>query len=91
MCKSLKWDVNFMWDADVTPYYGCENCRGVLEPDVIINGEFVPMSPGRDVHGYHITGMMLPISKPPAEMYKRSQSMGIKNFYNILLGVIILS
>ena len=84
--QSLKWDVNFMWDADKHPYYGCENCRGVLEPDTIINGEFVPMSPGRDVHGYHITGMMLPISKPPAEMYKRSQSMGTKNFYNILLG-----
>ena len=84
--QSLKWDTNFMWDADKKPYYGCEKCRGALDPEQIINGEFVAMSPGRNVHGYHVTGMMLPISKPPAAMYERSQNMLLKNFYNILLG-----
>ncbi len=86
--QNLKWDANLMMDADGQPYYGCEKCRGILSPDEIINGEYVAMSPEKtkDVHGYHVTGMMMPISKPPAYMFQRSQNMILKNFYNILLG-----
>ena len=84
--QNLRWDVNFMSDADGNVYYGCEKCRGFLDPDCIINGEFVAMEPRRNVHGYHVTGMMMPLSKTPAYMYERSQNMSTKNFYNLLLG-----
>ena len=85
--QSLKWDVNLMLDQDNRPYYGCEKCRRVLTPEAIINGEYVAMHPGRNVHGYHVSGMMLPLSKPPAYMYQRYQTMdSVKNFYNVLLG-----
>jgi hypothetical protein len=85
--QSLIWDKNLMFDAEGLPYYGCEKCRGVLNPDVILNGEFVPMKPSRSVHGYQITGMMMPLSKTPAFMYNRFRSMTKrKNFYNLLLG-----
>jgi len=84
--QSMKWNANFMLDADEKPYYGCEKCRGVLPAENIINGEFVAMYPSRNVHGYHITGMMMPISKPPAFMYARYLTVKRKNFYNLFLG-----
>lgn len=84
--QSLKWDVNFMFDKAHEPYYGCEKCRGVLPPDAIIDGEFVAMAPSKTVHGYHITGMMLPLTKPPSFMYDLYQKMQKKNFYNLYLG-----
>jgi hypothetical protein len=84
--QSLNWDNNFMIAKDSTPYYGCSKCKRVLSPETIIDGEYVPMFPSRTVHGYHVSGMMLPLSKPPALMYERFKSTHPKNFYNLVLG-----
>jgi len=84
--QSLKWDVNLMFDKNDHPYYGCEKCRRDLTPEAIINGEYVAMYPSRLVHGYQVSGMMLPLSKPPVYMYQRFKTMKRKNFYNLLLG-----
>jgi hypothetical protein len=84
--QSLKWDANFMMDSEDQPYYGCEKCRGVLTVEAIIGGEFVAMYPSRLVHGYHVTGMMMPISKPPLFMQNEYKRMTRKNFFNLYLG-----
>jgi hypothetical protein len=84
--QNLEWDKNLMHDQAGEPYYGCEKCHRDLGVEAIINGEYVAMYPGKPVHGYHVSGMMLPISKPPAYMVDRYKHSKIKNFYNLLLG-----
>lgn len=84
--QKLDWDKQFQIKEGLA-YYGCTKCGKELTAEAILNGEWVAMKPSKDVHGYHITGMMLPLSHPPQYMYKKYKNTDkLKNFYNLLLG-----
>lgn len=83
--QHLEWDTHFQIDEGVA-YYACKKCGGVIEADDIVEGEWVAMRPSRGVHGYHVSGMMLPYSHPPQSMYNEYQRRQLRNFYNLLLG-----
>lgn len=84
--QTLEWDKTLAFDKEHTPYYGCEKCRGVLSPECIIDGHWVPTAISA-VHGYHVSHLMHPISKPPAVLYHESCTMKPRNFANLRLGI----
>lgn len=83
----LNWESNFTPNPE--PRYICFQCHNTLSPEVIINGKWVPLYPGRDIVGYHISNMMLPLSRPPKSLWKEYESgiLSKKSFYNLMLGL----
>ena len=86
-CQLLDWDINFRQEPH--PRYVCRKCEAELSPDVISSGQWIPLYPGKSVQGYHVTHMMMPISRPPKIMAAElnSNKMSKKNFYNLRLGI----
>ena len=84
--QMLDWEKNFLPDP---PRYVCASCHNLLPDDTIINGKWVAMYPGRDITGYHVSNMMMPISRPPKELYTElsSNRLSTKNFYNLRMGL----
>ena len=83
----LDWDRHLIVDErDERPYYACEKCSEEFAIDAIINGTWVPMNPESDTHGYHVSHMMLPFTRPVDKLYEESKVMDVRTFYNLRLG-----
>ena len=44
------------------------------------------MNPESDTHGYHVSHMMLPFTRPVDKLYEESKVMDVRTFYNLRLG-----
>jgi hypothetical protein len=84
--QHLDWESNFRLEP--SPRYVCRKCESDLSPDVINSGKWIPLYPGRDTQGYHVTDMMMPVSRPPKMLLSElNTKMSKKNFYNLHLGM----
>ena len=84
----LDWDVNVVRDyKDGKPAYVCAKCREPLRAEDITEGQWVSQRQGDiDVHGYHVSHMMMPISRPLEDLLVDEATMSQRNFYNLRLG-----
>lgn len=83
--QMLDWEKTLNFDRDGQPFFGCVKCRLPLDPEAIINGQWIPTATSV-IHGYHVSHMMLPLSKPAPILYQQSLGMKSKNFANLRLG-----
>lgn len=85
--QKLDWEINFTEIPE--PRYICYRCQRDIEVDAIVNGEWVDEFPGRDIHGYHVSHMMMPITRPPSKLSLdlSSNRLSKRNFYNLKLGL----
>lgn len=80
----LDWNIHLV--REKVPYYECDKCHQVLRIEDIVNGEWIAQSPSSNIHGYHISHMMMPISRPPAKLIEEEIVMDTRTFYNLRLG-----
>lgn len=85
--QELEWDDQFVDPGgDEKPYLACIGCRKKLKPEDIVTGRWVITNPGSEVHGYHVSHMMLPYTRPIEVLAQESKIMDKKTFYNLRLG-----
>lgn len=81
----LDWEIN-LHNGEDGIYYVCSKCKEMLSVEAITNGSWVAQNEKSDIHGYHVSHMMLPITRPPEKLYEESLVMDRKTFYNLRLG-----
>jgi hypothetical protein len=84
--QKLDWDSNVLFEGDEEPVVVCSSCHNELPIDSIVNGRWVSQNPDSDTHGYHITHLMLPITRPIARLVDEAKVMDQKTFHNLRLG-----
>lgn len=84
----LTWEGNLKTKDNTFVYYGCVRCHQLLPNDVIINGKWEAMSPGKGKPvGFHITQMMLPLLHTAPSLSRAfNKALSQKSFYNLNLG-----
>jgi hypothetical protein len=82
----LDWEVHLATPEGKDPYYACEKCREPIRADDIINGKWAVTNPQSNTHGYHVSHMMLPITRPPRELLAEKNVMDTRTFHNLRLG-----
>jgi len=82
----LDWELNVARPDGKDPYYMCSGCHEKLAFDDITNGFWVPTGIESDVHGYQVSHMMMPISRPLELLIRDERTMDRKTFYNLRLG-----
>jgi len=85
--QELDWeDQLIVPDRKGEPYLACIHCREELRKEDIVNGQWVVTNPGSEVHGYHVSHLMLPYTRPLDMLVQESKVMDTKTFYNLRLG-----
>jgi len=84
----LEWEVHLIRpdSADDEPYYACEACKEQFRLEDIIDGKWAITNPDSDIHGYHVSHMMLPLTRPPKQLLAEEAVMDTRTFYNLRLG-----
>lgn len=83
--QELDWDEQLVRDA-VEPYLACNKCRDAILPGDITDGRWVITNPGAEAHGYHVSHLMLPYTRPISDLLREEKVMDKKTFYNLRLG-----
>jgi len=69
--------------------YICRKCKGIIDDDARLNGEWVAEYPGRDWSGYHISQLIAPWITA-AEIIEQEQTKSQEYFYNFVLGLPVI-
>ena len=83
--QELEWEDQFVDTGDGV-YLACSGCREKLREEDIVNGTWVVTNPGSEVHGYHVSHLMLPYTRPLEVLAQESKVMDKKTFFNLRLG-----
>ena len=67
----------------------CRKCRGVLDDEARMKGEWVAEYPGREWSGYHISQLIAPWITA-AEILEQEQTKSQEYFYNFVLGLPVI-
>ena len=82
----LDWDEHLI-KADVEePYLACAGCKGAIRSEDIVSGRWIVTNPGSPIHGYHVSHLMLPYTRPLHALIEEEKVMKRKTFYNLRLG-----
>lgn len=81
----LEWEDSVVTD-DNEPYLICLGCRERLRIEDVIHGRWGITNPGATTHGYHVSHLMLPITRPIETLVEEERVMDKRTFYNLRLG-----
>lgn len=82
----LDWEEQLVKPAGRSPYLACNGCKSPIRNDDIVDGRWVITNPGASVHGYFVSHLMLPITRPLEQLVRESDLIDKKTFYNLRLG-----
>jgi len=83
--QELDWEDQLVNTGDGV-YLACRGCRQELRSEDIVSGKWVVTNPKSEVHGYHVSHLMLPYTRPLDTLYQESKVMDKKTFFNLRLG-----
>jgi hypothetical protein len=84
--QTLDWEEHLVKPDGESPYLACTGCREKLRSDDIVSGHWEITNPGALAHGYHVSHLMLPYTRPVELLVQEEEVMDQKTFYNLRLG-----
>jgi len=85
--QQLDWDDQLVVPGgDAMPYLACRGCSEPVRAEDIVDGQWLITNPTSEVHGYHVSHLMLPYTRPLDLLVEESKVMDRKTFYNLRLG-----